>query len=89
MTLGDTPRPRCPGHPRTPRIPRNIATRVDTIPVAQVVENPPTVWEAWVPSLVGKIPWRRVWQPTPVFVPGGSHTQRSLVGHKSWTRPSN
>ena len=29
----------------------------------------------------GKIPWRRVWQPTPVFLPGESHGQRSLVGY--------
>ena len=28
----------------------------------------------------GKIPWRREWQPTPVFLPGKSHGQRSLVG---------
>ena len=28
--------------------------------------------ETWVRSLVGKIPWRRVWQPTPVFLPGES-----------------
>ena len=27
----------------------------------------------------GKIPWRRAWQPTPVFLPGKSHRQRSLV----------
>ena len=25
-------------------------------------------------------PWRRAWQPTPVFLPGESHGQRSLVG---------
>ena len=30
---------------------------------------------------VGKIPWRRKWQPTPVFLPGKSHGQRSLVGY--------
>ena len=30
-------------------------------------------------SWVGKIPWRRKWQPTPVFLPGGSHGQRSLA----------
>ena len=30
---------------------------------------------------VGKVPWRRQWQPTPVFSPGESHGQRSLVGH--------
>ena len=28
----------------------------------------------------GKIPWWRAWQPTPVFLPGESHGQRSLVG---------
>ena len=29
---------------------------------------------------VGKIPWRKKWQPTPVFLPGESHGQRSLAG---------
>ena len=29
---------------------------------------------------VRKIPWRRKWQPTPVFLPGESHGQRSLAG---------
>ena len=31
---------------------------------------------------VGKIPWRRKWQATPVFLPRKSHGQKSLVGHK-------
>ena len=30
---------------------------------------------------VKKIPWRRAWQPTPVFLLGGSHRQMSLVGY--------
>ena len=30
---------------------------------------------------VGKIPWRRAWQPTPVFLPGESRGQRKLVGY--------
>ena len=30
---------------------------------------------------IRKIPWRRAWQPTPVFMPGESHGQRSLVGY--------
>ena len=30
---------------------------------------------------VGKIPWRRKWQPTLVFLPGKSHGQRNLVGY--------
>ena len=34
----------------------------------------------------GKIPWRRAWQPTPVFLPGKSHGQRSLVGSSPWGR---
>jgi len=29
---------------------------------------------------VGKIPWRRAWQPIPIFLPGESHGQRSLAG---------
>ena len=33
---------------------------------------------------VGKIPWRREWQPTPVFFPGESHGQRSLAGYSPW-----
>ena len=30
---------------------------------------------------VGKIPWSRAWQPTPVFLPGEPHGQRSLAGY--------
>ena len=30
---------------------------------------------------VGKIPWRRMWQPTPVFFPGESHGERSMEGY--------
>ena len=33
---------------------------------------------------VGKIPWRRKWQPTPAFLLGKSHGQRSLVGCSPW-----
>ena len=33
---------------------------------------------------VGKIPWRRKWQPTPVFLPGCSHGQSSLAGYSPW-----
>ena len=35
---------------------------------------------------VGKIPWRRKRQPTPVFLPGESHGQRRLVGYSPWGR---
>ena len=33
---------------------------------------------------VGRIPWRRKWQPTPVFLPGKSHGQKSLAGYSPW-----
>ena len=33
---------------------------------------------------VGKIPWRRKWQPTPIFFPGEFHGQRSLAGYSLW-----
>ena len=49
--------------------------------VAQTVENLPAMQETWVQSSVGKIPWRREWQPTPTFLPGEFHGQRSLVGY--------
>ena len=35
---------------------------------------------------VRKIPWRREWHPTPVFLPGEFHGQRSLVGYSLWGR---
>ena len=35
-------------------------------------------------SWVGKIPWRRKWQPTLVFLPGKFHGQKSLVGYSPW-----
>ena len=38
----------------------------------------------WVRSLGQEIPWWRKWKPTPVFLTGKSHEQRSLVGHSPW-----
>ena len=35
-------------------------------------------------SRVGENPWRRAWQPTPVFLPGESHGQRSLADCSPW-----
>ena len=55
--------------------------------VALVVKNPPANagdkrcgFDPWV----GKIPWWRVWQPSPVFLPGESRGQRSQVGYSPW-----
>ena len=53
--------------------------------VVLVVKNLPAnageTEEIWVLSLVEKIPWRREWLLTPVFLPGKSHGQRSPVGY--------
>ena len=40
--------------------------------VAQTMKNPPAMWRPGFDPWVGKIPWRRAWQPTPVFLPGES-----------------
>ena len=59
-------------------------------PSGSVVKNLPAMQEMqemWVQSLggeVGKIPWRKAWQPTPVFLPEKSHGQSSLAGYSLW-----
>ena len=40
--------------------------------VAQMVKNLSAMQETGFNPRVGKIPWRRAWQPTPVFLPGES-----------------
>ena len=47
----------------------------------QTVKNLPAMQETRVQSQVRRIPWRREWQPTPVFLPGESRGQRSLAGY--------
>ena len=53
--------------------------------VAQLVKDLLAVQETGFNPWVGNIPWRRKWQSTPVFLPGESHGQRSLVGYSPWT----
>ena len=60
--------------------------------LALVVKNPPPSareMRLGFSPQVGKIPWRRAWQPTPVFLPGESHRQRRWATvhgvTKSWT----
>ena len=36
--------------------------------------------------LIGKIPWKREWLPTPVFLPGEFHGQRGLASYNPWDR---
>ena len=52
--------------------------------VAQVVKNLPRVQETGFDPWVRKIPWRGKWLPTPVFLHGEYHGQRSLRGYSSW-----
>ena len=54
-------------------------------PVAQMVKNLQCGrlgFDPWV----RKIPWRRKWLPTPIFLPGESHAQRNLVGYSPCCR---
>ena len=53
--------------------------------VAPVVKNPPaSAGDIKRHGFIGKIPWRRAWQPTPVFLPGELHGQKSRVGYSIW-----
>jgi len=51
--------------------------------VTQKVKNLPAMQKIWVQSLGWEDPWRRAWQPTPVFLPGKSHGQRILANKYS------
>ena len=56
--------------------------------MALLVKNPPAnagdIKSCRFNHWVRKLPWRRAWQPTPVFLPGESHGQRSLMGYVLW-----
>ena len=52
-------------------------------PSDSAVKDLPARQETQVPW-VRKIPWRRKWQPTPVFLPEKSHGERSLSGYSPW-----
>ena len=67
-----------------------LLTKEVGFPGGSLVEA--SAWNARIPRFdpwIGKIPWRRKWQPTPVLLPGESHGGRSLHGvAKSRTRLS-
>ena len=50
-----------------------------------MVENLPATEETQVQSFVRKISWRRKWKPTPVFLPGEFHGQRSQADYGAWS----
>ena len=49
-----------------------------------MVKSLPAVQETGIQSLGQEDPWRRERLPTPVFLPGESHGQGSLVGYSPW-----
>ena len=53
-------------------------------PGGSVVKNSPANAGDMFSPWVRNIPWRRKWQPTPVFFPGKSNGQRRLVGYNPW-----
>ena len=63
-----------------------IQNATSGFPVAQTVKNPPAMRETRVRYLGWEDAWRREWRPTPVFLPGESHAQRSLAGYNPWGR---
>ena len=58
--------------------------RTEAGPGGSAGKNRLPMQETWVRSLIWEDPWRRKWQPTPVFLPWKSHGQRSLVGYSLW-----
>ena len=55
-----------------------------------MVKNPPAnggyVRDTGLIPGLGRFPWRKEWPPTPVFLPGEFHGQRSLEGYSPWGR---
>ena len=52
--------------------------------VVQMVKNLPAMRETQVQSLSWEDPLRWKWQPTPVFLPGEFHGQKTMVGYSPW-----
>ena len=64
----------------------NMESELVSSHLAQMVKNLPVIRRPRFKPWVGKILWRREWQSIPVFLPGESHGQRSLVGYSLWGR---
>ena len=73
----------------SPPKPQIDITGVEASQVAQWVKNLPAMQETGLRGFDPwdrKIPWRRAWQPTPVFLPGKSHGQRSLACYSPYNQ---
>ena len=49
-----------------------------------MVKNLPAMQETQFDPWIMKIPWRSEWLPTPIFLPGEFHGQRSLADYSPW-----
>ena len=61
----------------------SLMTIIGASLVAQKIKHLPTMWETWVRSLGQEDPLEKEMQPTPVFLPGEFHEQRSQVDYSS------
>ena len=62
----------------------HLTQRRQGFPGGAVVNNPPANAGDTADAGAGKVLWNRTWQPTPVFLPGKPHGQRSLTGYSPW-----
>ena len=67
----------------TARIKLELCLQMPSL-MAQMVKSPPAKQGPRFNPWVEKMPWRRKWQPTPVFLPGEFQGQRSLAGSSPW-----
>ena len=82
--LGEAPRrPRVAG---TTAADTSLFSFFPSYPGAQMVKNPPACGRPGPDPWVGRMPCRRAWPHTPVFLPGESQRQRGLAGHSPWGR---
>ena len=65
-----------PGDPPYP----GIELGSPVLQVDSLLSEPPCRFDPWI----GKIPWRKAWQSTPIFLPEESHGQWSLAGYSPW-----
>ena len=64
-----------------------LKTKDKTTVASTVAQTKKFSCQYWTPKFhpwVRKIPWRREWQPTPVFLPGECHGQRNLACYTPW-----
>ena len=57
---------------------------INVIPASQVAEGTESACQCR--RCFRRSPWKRIWQPTLLFLPGKSHGQRSLTGYSPWGR---